>query len=309
MLFTRNQVLLVKTEPIRGTDALPVGTNAVKCAVVNPTVNGKEIIDPAVRNSISALAKKYVNKTVSFSIPVAVKASGAAGTAPEIAPLLQACAMSEAIVADTSVTYKPTNTDSVMTACTIYLYKDGLLIKAVGCMGNMKFQGNSGEYALFTFEMQGIFSDALDASNPTTTYDATDPVEVKSAGFSFGSWDDAVARNFSFDTGNNIKQRANVNASDGLAANAITARDPVYQTTIEAVLEATNSFWADFIARDTVALDFVIGSAAGNKVSFAMPVANYDAPKMSDEDSLQMYGISGQLLESSSEDNFSIIFE
>ena len=68
MLFTRNQVLLAKTETTRGVDASPDGTNAVKCDVVNPQVDGKEITNPAVRNSISALAKKFVNKTVSFSI-------------------------------------------------------------------------------------------------------------------------------------------------------------------------------------------------------------------------------------------------
>lgn len=309
MLFTRNQVLLAKTETTKGVDATPDGTNAIKCDVVNPNVAGKEIVIPAVRSSISAVAKKFVNKTVSFSIPVAVKASGAAGTAPEISPLLKACAMTEAIATDTSVTYKPTNSDSNMSSCTIYLYKDGLLIKAVGCVGNMKFQGVAGEYALFTFEMEGIFTSATDASNPTPTYDSTDPVEVKSAGFSFGTWSDAVARSFHFETGNNIKQRPNVNAADGLAANVITSRDPSYSATIEAVLEATNSFWGDFKNRDKVALDFAVGSVAGNKVSFSMPKANFNPPTFNDEDSLQMYELSGQLLEDSSEDNFTIVFE
>jgi hypothetical protein len=310
MLFERNQVVLAKGEGATpGTDASPTGTDAIKCGLVDVTVDGKQLNDLAVRSSISAEPRRFVNKTVRISIPVAVKGSGAAGTAPEIDPLLQACALKATTSAGVSVAYTPLNTAADMKTCTIYVYKDGLVIKAVGCMGELTFNGQAGEFATFTFDMQGKFASASDASNPTPTYDDVDPIEVKTYGFSFGSYNDAVARNFGFTSGNNLVSRPNINAADGLEPFMVTARDPQWSSTIEAVLEVTNTFWGDFIDRDTVALDFAHGTVAGNTVEFAAPAANYDAPRMAGEDSIQMYNLSGQLLESSGKDNFTITFK
>jgi hypothetical protein len=309
MLFERNQVVLVKVEGTPGTDAVPVGTDAVKCGVVDVSIDGKQLSDPSVRNSISAEARRYVNKTVKVSIPVAVKGSGAAGSAPECAALLQACALKQTLSAGVSAAYTPVNVAADMKTCTIHIHKDGFAIKAVGCMGELTFVGQAGEYALFTFDMQGKFSSAADATNPTPTYDAVDPEEVKASGFEFGAYKEAVARNFGFNTGNNIVSRPNVNAADGLEPYIVTARDPQWNSNIEAVLEATNPFWADFIARDSVTLAFVHGSTAGNIVEFSGPKANFDAPKLGGEDSINMYSLTGQLLETTGEDNFSITFK
>lgn len=309
MLFERNQVLLAKVEVTPGTDAVPVGTDAVKCGIVDVSVDGKQLTDPSVRNSISAEPRRYVNKTVKISIPVAVKSAGAAGSAPECAALLQACALKQTLSAGVSAAYAPVNTVADMKTCTIHIHKDGLAIKAVGCMGELSFAGQAGEFAMFTFDMQGKFASAADVANPTPTYDAVDPEEVKDAGFEFGAYTAAVARSFGFTTGNNIVSRPNVNAADGLEPYIVTARDPQWNSNIEAVLEATNSFWADFIARDTVALAFVHGATAGNIVEFSGPKANFDAPKLGGEDSIGMYSLAGQLLETTAADNFTLTFK
>ena len=309
MLFERNQIVLAKIEATAGTDSAPAGTDAVKCDLADVTVDGKQLTDLAVRGSISAEPRRFVNKTVKATIRVAVKGSGAAGTASEISPLLQACALEETVSAGVSVAYTPLNTAADMKTCTIWIYKDGLCVKAVGCMGELSFVGQAGEFAVFTFDMQGKFASAGDVTNATPTYDDVDPVEVKAAGFEFGAYTTAVARNFGFNTGNNLVARPNVNAADGLEPFMVTGRDPQWNSTIEAVLEATNPFWGDFIDRDSVALEFTHGSVAGNIVVFAAPAANYDAPKFAGEDSIQMYNLSGQLLEDSGEDNFSLTFK
>lgn len=278
-LFTRNQVLAAKIETEPGTDIVPAGADAIKCAPVDVTVDGKSLEDPSVRSSISAQPRRFVNKIVRFTISVVLKGSGDADTPPEISPLLQSCAMEETVNAETSVVYNPVNAAADMKTCSIYVWKDGLCIKAAGCMGNIRAMFQAGEYAMITFEMEGKFVNAVDAVNPTPTYDTTTAIEVKNGGLSFGSWDDAVARNFEFNTGNTLVARGNVNASDGLEAYIVTARDPNWGANIEAVLEATNTFWADYIARDTVALDFTHGTVAGNIVEFAAPKANFDAPR------------------------------
>lgn len=309
MLFSRNQVVLAKIETVRGTDAVPTGADAILCEVVNPTVDGQSITNNVVRASISAEPDKFVNKTVRATIVVRAKGSGEAGVAPEYAPLLKSCALKENVVEDTSVDYTPSNSDSTMKTSTIYIYKDGLLIKAVGCMGNFRFDGRYAEYPSFTFDMEGIFSSASDASNPTPTYDETEPVEMKSEGFKFGTWANAVARDFSFESGNSLVSRGNINAATGLMPYAITARDPRWNSNIEAVLESEHPFWQNFQNSERVALELTHGSVAGNIIEFEAPKATIAAPAFSEESSINMYGVSGQLIEDEGEDNFKITFK
>ena len=308
-LFERNQVVLAKVESTKGTDASPTGSDAILCDVVNPTVDGQSLENTVVRNSISAAPQKFVNKTVKATIVVRAKGSGTAGTPPEFSPLLQCSGLKETATATTKVEYKPVNSASDQKTATLYIYKDGLLIKAVGGMANMSFSGRYGEYGSFTFEYEGIFAGAVDASNPTPTDDATEPVEMKSEGFSFGSWEDAVAREFGFETGNTIISRGNINSDTGLMPFLITERNPQWNSNIEAVLEATNTFWGDYQDRDTVALSLTHGATTGNIVEFAAPKANFNAPTFNGESSINMYELGGQLLENSGEDNFTLTFK
>lgn len=312
LLFSRNQVVLAKTETTAGTDASPSGSDAILCEVVNPTVDGDLLENNVVRSSISKQPDKYINKKLRATIVVRAKGSGDADTPPEFAPLLKACALKETVVTTSgseAVEYTPVNSASDMKTCTLYIYKDGLLFKGVGCMGNASFSGRYGEYPTLTFDMEGVFAGVTDASNPTPTYDSTEPVEMKSEGFSFGSWGDAVAREFGFETGNTLVSRGNINSSTGLMPYIITERDPKWNSNIEAVLEATNSFWGDYQDRSTVALSLTHGSTSGNIVKFEAPKANFDAPVFSEESSINMYGLSGQLLENSDEDNFKLTFK
>jgi hypothetical protein len=312
LLFSRNQVVLAKVETTAGTDATPTGSDAILCEVINPTVEGDSLENNVVRSSISAQPTNYINKKVKATIVVRAKGSGDPDTPPEFAPLLKSCALKENIVSTEGsecVEYTPANTATNMKTCTIYIYKDGLLVKAVGCMGNMRFSGRYSEYPSLEFEMEGLFAGISDASNPTPTYDATEPVEMKSEGFAFGSCGDAVAREFGFETGNTLVSRGNINSATGLMPYIITERDPKWSSTVEAVLEATNSFWGDYQNRTTVALSLTHGSTSGNIVMFEASKANFDAPTFSEESSLNMYGLSGQLLETSGEDNFKLTFK
>jgi hypothetical protein len=314
MKFERNQVLLAKVESTQGVDAEPTAANnAIKSAVISITIDGQELTDPTVKGSISAEPRRYTNKTVTLSIPVVLKGSGTAGLPPEISPLLQCCACKETIV-DTSgseeVNYKPVNTAADMKTSTVYVYKDGLLVKVTGCMGNFSLSSQAGEFAQITFNLQGKFLSATDASNPSSpTYQDVDPVEVKAYGLTFGSYDDGIIRDFGFETGNTVVSRRNLNAPDGLEPYFVTAREPLWNANIEAVAESESSFFDYFDDRTTTAVTFTHGSTAGNKVIFSAPKANYDAPTFSAEDSILMYGLGGQLLENAGQDNFTLTFK
>jgi hypothetical protein len=308
LLFDRNQVVLVKIEVTRGTDISPVGADAIKCGTVYPTVDGQNLERIAVSNSIAALQRKFIQKVIRMSIPVEVKGSGAAGTAPKQGRLLQCCGMTETINAGVSAAYAPENDDADMKSCTIYVYKAGLCFKAVGCMGTFRWNHAPEGYSVLTFDIEGIFSDVADEPNPTPTYDSTDPIQVQSAGFSFGAWHDAVCQGFTLNANNTVGRRPDINSADGLAGMFISGRDPQWGANIEAVLEAENSFWSDFEDYDTVALDIAHGTVAGNIVEFDAPKAGYFPPQIGEQNSVNTYALSGQLLEDSSEDNFTLTY-
>lgn len=314
MLKDRNQVLLVKIEATKGTDAEPTAAdNAVLCAVVNPTVDGQSLENPVVRNSISAAPEKFINKKMTFQIQLPLKGSGTAGVAPEFGSLLQGCGLGETVTSTTGsekVEYSPVSSDSAMKTDTIYLYKDGILFKGLGCAGNFSSTNRAGELPMLTFDMEGKFGGVTDSSNPASpVYDETEPIEVKSYGFKFGTWGSGVIREFNFETGNTVNTRSNINAADGIESSGISARDPRYSATVEAVPEATHPFWGNYISRDTSALEFKHGTTSGNIVEFSAPKANYAAPTSNSEDGIFMYSVGGQLLEDSGNDNFKLTFK
>lgn len=312
MQFERNQVVLVKLETERGVNAEPIAANAISCGIVDVTVDGKQLDDPTVRNSISAQPRKYINKVVKATIPVLIKGSGDAKTPPKISPLLQSCALKETATTtegQEKVEYTPLNADADMKSCTVFIYIDGFVIKAVGCMAELSGNCSAGEYGVLSFSVQGKFLNAGDEANPTPSADLITAVECKNYGLNFDTYEDAVIRNFGFVTGNTLVARANVNAADGIEPFCIPARDPLYSAKIEAVLESAHSFWADYIDRGEIDMAFTHGSESGNIFMFSAARANVDAPKFSSENSIKMYDIGGQLIETTAEDNFKITFK
>lgn len=306
MLFARNQILLAKVEADAGVDAAPVAADAVRCAEINPEVDGINLERLDI-STLSALQEKLINKKIRMSITVHLKGSGAAGTAPEWGPLARACGLKQTLTPATRAEYKPTNTASEMESVTLYLYKDGLLWKVVGAMGNMRVNYESGNYVNATFDMEGKYESVEDtAMVASPVYDDLDPIQVQEAGLTFGDWDDAVAPSFSFNTGATITDRLDINSEEGIHSKIITARDPRWEASIEAVLETENSFWADFLALDTAALAVAHGAETGNIIEFAAPKASFSAPRTSNNNSILMYDLGGQLLENTGADNFTI---
>jgi hypothetical protein len=92
--------------PVAGTNAILV--EDVKWAFASSRMFQRN----PVRASLAKLAPMYAGTLITVSGKVEIKGSGAAGTAPEIAPLLRGAASSRDIVGGTSVTYKPTSTQT-----------------------------------------------------------------------------------------------------------------------------------------------------------------------------------------------------
>ena len=315
-LLTRNQLLLAKVEATEGVDAQPTPElNAILSEPVGVSPDISKIASNVVSRSISVRKTRLGRKKLSFSIKVECRGSGAAGTPPEISPLLQACSLKETIdnaEGSEKVSYKPVSASSEQKSCTIYYYYDGKLLKATGCKGNYDFSAPSGEIATFSFELSGKHGGESDAALPSgAVYQNTEPPVAENGNASIGDFSDGVIQNFGLSSGNEIVDRPDVNSVEGIRGTMITSRDPQIKMTVEATTEAVNAWWGKFTGRVEEPVSVQIGSVSGNIVKVEAPKAciSEGAASPKDSNGLVTDELTSQALENAGDDNYEIIFK
>lgn len=290
MALTRKRLIRVKKESTYGTDATPVGTDALlvrnlEITPVEADVVSRDLIRPYLGNSPQLLA----NTRVSITFQVELAASGTAGTAPRFGSILQACGMSETIVATTSVTYAPVS--SAFSSASIYLDNDGIRHILTGCRGSFTLTGEVGQIPTIDFTMVGCYNAPTDSAAPSTTYSAqASPLIFKqgnTSAFSFFSYSGCL-QSVSFDMANETVYRELVGCSKEVL---ITNRAPSGTVMIEAPALATKDFFALSQTETTGALTFLHGTTAGNRVTFTASQCDIGNPSYGDQDGVQMLNI------------------
>jgi hypothetical protein len=176
---------------------------------------------------------------------------------------------------------------------TIYLYMDGVLHVMTAARGNAKITAEAGNFAKIEFTFQGNFVAAADAVAPSNPpYDTTLPQQVELSNLTWNNQRDLVAQQWTFDQGNTLTPRPDVNANEGVKGVRITARQPVGGFNPEATLEADYPFWAD-IEQGRVTTFFVkVGQVVGNTVAVWMPKVQMTAMPYGDRDGIRIYDVS-----------------
>lgn len=290
MALTRKRLIRVKKESTYGTDATPVGTDALlvrnlEITPVEADVVSRDLIRPYLGNSPQLLA----NTRVSITFQVELAASGTAGTAPRYGSILQACGMSETIVATTSVTYAPVS--SAFSSASIYFDNDGIRHILTGCRGSFTLSGEVGQIPTIDFTMVGVYNAPTDTALPSTTYSAqASPLIFKqgnTSAFSFFSYAGCL-QSVSFDMANETVYRELVGCTKEVL---ITNRAPSGTVMIEAPTLATKDFFALSQTETTGALTFLHGTTAGNRVTFTASQCDVGNPSYADQDGVQMLNI------------------
>ena len=280
-------VLLAKKETNYGEDPTPApASDAVMIEEPALTVVG----DPQRRNllrlSLSQI-KAFVGgrKYVTLSFKTEIKGSGAAATPAEWGVLLLGCKKAETIT--TEVEYDPVSSGDDSIA--MYLYFDGILHKILGARGNLSVDLPVGDRGLISWEFFGKYQDPTDAANPASiTIDAVDPPGVVNSSFTIGGYA-AIIGNMNLNMGNRTVVPPDANDTHGIGVIKITGREPIGSLDPEAVLEATNPFWADWKAGNEKALTIEIGTVVGNIVKFEAPKCQYGTPKWAERDGYRIY--------------------
>jgi hypothetical protein len=290
MALTRKRLILVKKESTYGTDSTPAGTDALlvrnlEITPIEADVVSRDLIRPYLGNSPQLLA----NSRVSITFQVELAGSGTAGTAPRYGAVLQACGMSETIVATTSVTYAPVSAS--FSSATIYFNNDGIRHILTGCRGTFTLNAEVGQIPTIDFTMIGVYNAPTDTALPSTTYSAqASPLIFKqgnTSAFQFFSYAGCL-QSVSFDMANETVYRELVGCTKEVL---ITNRAPSGTVMLEAPALATKDYFNIAQTETTGNLTFLHGTTAGNRVTLTAGQCDISNPSYSDQDGIQMLNI------------------
>lgn len=264
------EVILAKIETVYGTDSVPaVGTNSILVRKVDYGLDKLRMADRAsVRASLGTQQQIYGGSMRQVSFEVEVKGSGAAGTAPEIGPLLRACGMGETIVASTSVTYAPAS--SSIPSLTFYFFESvgGASVRHIitGARGTVSFRIKAGDIVVANFNFMGKFGTSTDIATPVPVYNTTVPVAVKGLATTLGGVSTLVMQDYEFSVNNNIETPDSVTDTEGFGNTTILKRDPQIVVNLHAEPVSVINHWSQISAGTSLAFaSGTLGATPGNR--------------------------------------------
>jgi hypothetical protein len=308
-MLRARELILAKVEGTYNVDPTPTAASD-SILVENPQINlaGRRGERAPIRTSLARVNSPQAGQIVEITFDTEIRGSGAAGTAPELSPLFQACGMTETVVASTSVTYAPTSTPTLHKSITIYYFRDGKRYIVTGCRGT--FTGNlaTGAVGKLSWSFRGHLVSDTDVALPSPTFDATVSPALISVPFTIGGFS-AVISALSFDMGIAVATPDSIASTDGYGEIRLTGRGLTGSFDPEDVLVATHNFLSNWQSNTQLALTTgVIGSAAGNRYRVNMDKVIYQEIGHGDRDGITTRAISFLGVETTADDEWSIIF-
>ena len=309
-MLDKRSVMLAKDEANYGTGSAPVaGTDAILIEDLNwAFANARMHQRKPVRASLALLKPVYAGALLTISGKCEIKGAGAAGSPPEIAPLLRASGWAETISSGTSVTYKPTSTQSAHKSSTMFFYDDGLLLQMTGARGKCTFDLQVGMPAMASFEFTGHYVSVTDVALPAATYDSVVPPMLVNVPFQCDSYA-AIISKLAFDLGIELSIPENIAAADGYGEVQITGRNPTGSFNPLRVPVATKNFISQWQSGAAMALQTgTIGSSAGNRLAVTMPAITYSEVARGNQQNVGTYELKFAAAEGTGDDEVSLVF-
>lgn len=263
--FWKKKLLLLKLETTYGVDPTPTGANNyVEARNVAITPYEADVADrQLVRQSMGNTSKLITGRRVKLSFDVALAASGVAGTAPKIAPVLRACGWAENITAGVSVAY--TLCSSGFESAAFSLNIDGVWHKGLGCRGTATPKLDKG-IPLLHVELTALYvapTDSPAGSATRTGWPIEAPVNSRNTLVCKVNNVDSYYDKFSLAQNNQV---VHDDFPGGYEAISIKDRAPTSGISIIAPLLATLDPFALADAATNIPIQVVHGATAGNKV-------------------------------------------
>ena len=276
-ILSNRQIVAAKIEVTEGTAetlaAADANVQILEPAKWEPNISmfERNLLDV----SLSSFKQIPGTRLATISCKVENKGSGTAGTAPALGKLLKACGFGETVVAVTSVTYAPVSALASIPTLTVAIYQDGVRKQLKGARGNVKYSAKNGEPGVFDFTFIGVYDAVTDQALLTPTgVETTVPVALLSAVFSVASFA-AFVSTISFDMGNKLTPRPDINTAAGYISTLLTSRMPKGSFDPELELVSAHDWYGRWLAGTTGVLTWKHPGTAGNISTFSVPVCQY----------------------------------
>lgn len=278
-MLTRRRIVIGKVEAVEGTmEALVVGDAGILAIDPKFDISIQMHERNHQLNSLSPLQPLPGARSAKITFRAELKGAGVAYSAsvkPALSPFLRGAGFAETVDATAGsekVTYLPAS--SGVPSLTIWVYEDGVIKKARGCRGNVRFSGKLGEPVFAEFDFTGVFDSVIDGAMLSPTFEATVPPTLFGNVLTLDAYS-LIAESISFDMGNQTTLRSSITAPDGYLSALITDRKPTGKVDPELTLVATYDFFGKWKAGTAAALTLgPVGPAnAYNKFTISAPKA------------------------------------
>jgi len=320
--YTRNTVILAKTEVTYGVDPTPTGAaNAMLTSKPQIMPMQAQFIDrDVIRGFLGGSEQLAGAMFAEISFDVELAGSGTAGTAPPYGPLLLACGLAETVSASVRVDYTPVS--SAFSSAAFYWYDDGLLHKVLGARGTATFKKTSGGIPVISFNFKGLYAAPTAAANATPTLTGfQQPLAVQEANTSDltigGTHNSASTATPSITGGtalpsyglevalNNTVEHMPMLGGETieLTQRAITCNYKADLTAAQEVL-----FLAAIASGTLATLGIVHGTAAGNKSLLWLPQHQRINPRKDEQSGRRLVAVDGRGVYSTGNDDFRLTY-
>lgn len=208
-----------------------------------------------------------------------------------------------------NVVYRPTSAS--IPSVTLWLYRDGKLLKGIGARGSFTMNWTAGGGIRFDFTFAAVWQAASDAAIVSPTFQNGTKIvwRGETGSTSRMRWNRILcaARSLTINSGNSVVQPDNPEAIQGYDPALITMREPSGSFDPLETLVATRDIFSDMAAGTTRILHARAGSTAGARIAVtaanAMATANEQG---SDRDGLSTEAVTFRA--TGADDGFSICF-
>ena len=291
-LLTRRSYLTYSEESVYGTASS--GTYKALEVVRDPDI-APLVVDRLPRDTVRPWhgndRQRLINRRVTASFQIQLSGSGTAGTAPQFGDFLVSCAMTETIVAGTSVTYTLASLSATLKSVTLRWYKDGMLHQVAGCRATWTISGTAGEFVLLNIEATGIYSQPTDTALPSALFEnQAAPLEMSATNTptaTINSVANCVAA-FELNVGNSLVYESYANCTTEVA---IRDRVPEGSIELKSKLIAGQNFYTLFEAGTLVPISIVHGVTAGNILTITQSNCQLMEPTLADRNGVQFMNI------------------
>lgn len=308
-MLTRKTVVLAKTESLYGADPLPApSADAIAVSDLEIRPAGEMVERNILRGTLSPSRFAMGTKSIGITFRTEIKGSGTRGVLPARGwegALFRACGMAETVSVGNEIVYAPASAD--FASCTLYVYRDRLFHKILGCRGSVKIIVEVGKPAFAEWKFKGFYDSPVDASPSAPAFSGIIPPIAAQAGFTIGGFE-PVAGKVEVDLNNVIAERRSMTAVNGVAGFEITGRNPLGSFDPEAAVESSHPFWGNWANAVPLSMSLAVGNSDGNRFSIEAPAVQYRDFTSEDKEGRLLYQVPFSLAADKGDDELVIRF-